>query len=270
MKRLPAALACTVVMFAGQATHAQTPVWLEIDLKGVPIEFVPQDRTDAETRLRGLILNELKDDFHVWNWNPPDRKGAKVITVTFSEDSNEVFVKFAFTTFPFGELPGPNNSSSSIQVSKRNKLAPLTNKPIELAEYLHQAIKPKLQKSLPSWRDPLCKRLPIAEITPLAMHSVTDLDILLPYTHPSYRWSKFDIKAKNPKKGDVELAVQGLNTIVRNHLQAHILEWIEAGKVVSLPPPNADKELAALVEVRAFLKSLDPSVDPNYKSSSNP
>jgi hypothetical protein len=270
MRSLPSFLAGLLVLTVCSPLHGQSPIWLQIDLSGVPVEISDVDRRDAESKLRALIIGELTDPFKAWNWNPHSRSGALLVEVTFHEDddSKDISAKFTFPKLAALVLPSPDKRPF-IKISNRSLVAPLTNRPSELVKHLHARLKPRLEEMRPTWSDVFCAKVPVAQFQPLQLND-PPLGIFLPFTHPSYLWNWFDVKAKEPGQGDVTLAAQSLKTVVNDQLAAVIRTWIAGKQKIEPPPANAEEILVQLQDIRIYLQTLEPTTDPDYQGARNP
>jgi hypothetical protein len=247
------------------SAQAQSAIWLKVNLQGLPLELGDANRDTAQMNLRALIIGELKEPFQAWNWNPPDEKGALEVEVTFywDRETNDILAKFAF---PKLELVLPAGDKSLVKVTNLEVVAPLTHRPTELAKHLHENLRLRFVEVQSKWSEKFCAKVPVARYQPMQLDN-PPLGILLPFKNPNYLWSWFDIRAKEPVQGDVTLAAQGLNRIVNGQLAAVIKTW---GEQKIDPPANSAFILKNLQDIRVYMRSLEPTTNPDYQGPSNP
>jgi hypothetical protein len=125
-----------------------------------------------------------------------------------------------------------------------------------------------LAKLGPEWKKFLCTEIEVARGPVKNLHNPPDLQVRFPFAHPSYLQNWFNVKGVQPGQGQVILEVEGLS-VAQDHLSARIESWT-FGKKKGAPPANIGQFLNALEQVRVFLQSMEPSVDPRFMGATNP
>lgn len=259
----------------------QPSVSVHLDLNGVPgIKSVTQnDLPAARNELHQWCVATFQEYFRAWRFQPGDQGNRLEIAFRADSDTGELFVRFQFRfAQPVFRMSLPGKGGTPlIRLATRESLSRKnTGSARELIRFLIQQLDLHLEEFWTDWQILFCKKVAVASLDHILIHSAAPPTVRVPFPHPNYGWSFFEIQAQHPEDGLFVIVAQGLNQYApaeRNQpvcLVARLKHWTWGSRSQESVPPAELERLKKLRQVRIFLTSLEPTADPDQADATRP